>query len=81
MFFRELNAREVKMLHMIRNTTFYDVVDAVRKDIEYSRHNVRKELRDLNNEEIKEIKEIKDIKEIKNKEQMNINDMQNILDQ
>lgn len=75
MFSRELNAREVKMLHMIRNTTFYDVVDAVRKDIEYSRYNVRKELRDLNNEEIKEIKEIK------NKEQTNINDMQNILDQ
>lgn len=62
MFFRELNAREVKMLHMIRKTSFYDVVDAVRKDMEHSMYDARKELRDLNNEEIKEIEGIKEIK-------------------
>lgn len=46
---RELKPREIDMLRMIRPTSFQDLVEAVRNEIDKSRHNARKELRDLVN--------------------------------
>ena len=47
MFRRELNPREADMLHKIRETTFYDIVDEVRRDLDTSRYSTRKELKHL----------------------------------
>lgn len=55
MFHRELSPREAEILHMIRPTTFQDVVDAVRNEVDRSRFNARRELRDLRDGDIKEI--------------------------
>ncbi len=46
---RKLKPREIEMLHMIRPTSFQDLVEAVRDEIDKSRYNARKELRDLVN--------------------------------
>ena len=46
---RKLTVREEEILDMIRPTTFQDIVDAVRRDIEYSKYNAKKELRNLYN--------------------------------
>lgn len=46
---RELNAREKEILLMIRPTTFQDIVDIVRREVENSRYNARRELRLLKN--------------------------------
>lgn len=46
---RELNIREREMLLMIKPTTFQDIVDAVRREIENNRYNVRRQLRILKN--------------------------------
>ena len=50
MFRRELNSREVDMLRMIRGTTFYDIVEEVRRDVDTSRYSARKELKHLRNQ-------------------------------
>jgi hypothetical protein len=50
MFRRELNSREVDILRKIRGTTFYDIVDEVRRDLDNSRYSVRKELKNLRNQ-------------------------------
>ena len=50
MFRRELNSREVDILHMIRATTFYDIVDEVRRDVEISRYSTRKALKQMHNQ-------------------------------
>ena len=44
---RELNSREVRILGMIRPTTFSDIVCEVRRDVDVSRYNMRKELKKL----------------------------------
>lgn len=49
MFRRELNVREKKMLLMIRPTTFRDIVNTVRRDIEHGRYNAKKQLREMKN--------------------------------
>lgn len=49
MFHRELKPRETEILHMIRPTTFRDLVDAVRNEIDQSRYIAKKELRNLVN--------------------------------
>jgi hypothetical protein len=46
---RELTEREKEILEMIRPTTFRDIVDAVRKDIEQSKYDAKRELRNLHN--------------------------------
>ncbi len=46
---RELTEREKEILGMIRPTTFQDIVDIVRRDIEYSKYDVKRELRNLRN--------------------------------
>lgn len=46
---RELNEREKEILGMIRPTTFRDIVDIVRKDVEQSRYDAKRELRNLHN--------------------------------
>jgi len=48
---RELNNREKEILLMIRPTTFQDVVDAVRREVDNNRYNARRELRILKNNE------------------------------
>lgn len=62
---RELNPRELEILHMIRPTTFRDIVEEVRKEVDQSRHNAKRELRNLNNgnRDTKETEETKDAKE------------------
>lgn len=55
MFHRELSPRETEILHMIRPTTFQDIVDAVRNEVDQSRFNAKRELRDLHNGDTKEI--------------------------
>lgn len=49
MISRELNPREAEILRMIRPTTFQDMVEEVRKEVEQSRYNAKRELRDLKN--------------------------------
>ena len=46
---RELTEREKEILGMIRPTTFQDIVDVVRKDIEQSKYDARRALRNLRN--------------------------------
>lgn len=46
---RELTEREKEILGMIRPTTFQDIVDVVRKDVEQSRYDAKRELRNLHN--------------------------------
>lgn len=46
---RELTEREKEILGMIRPTTFQDIVDIVRKDVEQSRYDAKRELRYLHN--------------------------------
>lgn len=54
---RELTTREMEIFQMIKPTTFYDVVEAVRKEIDNDRYNAKRELRNLHNGNIK-IREI-----------------------
>jgi len=49
MIHRELSTREKEMLLMIRPTTFQDIVDAVRREVDNNRYNARRELRILKN--------------------------------
>lgn len=49
MLHRELTRRETEILHMIKPTTFQDIVDEVRRDVEHSRYNAKRELRNLHN--------------------------------
>jgi hypothetical protein len=44
---KELNAREIELIQIIRPSTFQDIVAEVRKDIEKSRFNEKKEIRNL----------------------------------
>lgn len=46
---RELTTREKEIELMIRPTTFWDIVDIVRKEIDNNRYNARKELKLLKN--------------------------------
>lgn len=46
---RELTEREKEILGMIRSTTFQDIVDIVRKDVEQSKYDAKRELRNLRN--------------------------------
>jgi hypothetical protein len=46
---RELTEREKEILGMIRPTTFRDIVDAVRRDVEHSKYDAKRELRNLRN--------------------------------
>lgn len=46
---RELTEREKEILGMIRPTTFQDIVDIVRKDVEQSKYDAKRELRNLRN--------------------------------
>lgn len=46
---RELTEREKEILGMIRPTTFQDIVDVVRKDVEQSKYDAKRELRNLRN--------------------------------
>lgn len=46
-FYRELSVREKEILNMIRPTSLYDIVDIVRMEIDQSRYNARRELREL----------------------------------
>ena len=46
---RKLTTREEEILDMIRPTTFQDIVEVVRRDIEYSKYNAKRELRNLHN--------------------------------
>lgn len=46
---RELTSREKEILGMIRPTTFHDIVYIVRRDVEQSRYNIKKELRNIHN--------------------------------
>ena len=46
---RNLTTREEEILDMIRPTTFQDIVEVVRRDIEYSKYNAKRELRNLHN--------------------------------
>ena len=46
---RELTEREKEILEMIRPTTFRDIVEVVRRDVEYSKYDAKRELRDLRN--------------------------------
>ena len=46
---RELTEREKEILGMIRSTTFQDIVDVVRKDVEQSKYDAKRELRNLRN--------------------------------
>lgn len=50
MLHRELNVREREMLLMIKPTAFRDIVDAVRREVENSRYDARRQLRNLKNE-------------------------------
>ncbi len=52
---RELTEREREILGMIKPTTFRDIVDVVRKDVEQSRYDVKRELRNLRNGATNEI--------------------------
>ena len=52
---RELTEREKEILGMIRPTTFQDIVDIVRKDVEQSKYNAKRELRNLRNGVINDI--------------------------
>lgn len=47
---RELTKREKEILGMIRSTTFQDIVDVVRKDVEQSKYDAKRELRNLRND-------------------------------
>ncbi len=59
---RELTEREKEILGMIRPTTFQDIVDIVRRDIEYSKYDVKRELRNLRNgANTNSINEVEDI--------------------
>lgn len=49
MISRELTEREREILGMIKPTTFQDIVDAVRRDVEQSKYNAKRELRNLHN--------------------------------
>lgn len=49
MIHRELTQREMEILRMIRPTTFQDIVDIVRRDVDSSRYNAKKELKVLRN--------------------------------
>lgn len=46
---RELTEREKEILEMIRPTTFHDMVDIVRRDVEISKYDAKRELRNLRN--------------------------------
>lgn len=46
---RELTDREKEILRMIKPTTFWDIVNAVRNDVECSKYDARRELRNLRN--------------------------------
>lgn len=46
---RELSTREKEILLMIRPTTFQDIVDEVRREVDNNRYNARRELRILKN--------------------------------
>ena len=46
---RELTEREKEILGMIRLTTFQDIVDIVRRDVEQSKYDAKRELRYLHN--------------------------------
>lgn len=48
---RELTNREREIILMIKQTTFWDIVEIVRKDIDNSRYNARRELKLLKNNE------------------------------
>ena len=52
---RELTEREKEILGMIRPTTFQDIVDIVRKDVEQSKYDAKRELRNLRNGTTNEI--------------------------
>lgn len=56
MFCRELSVREKEILDMIRPTSFYDIVDIIRREIDQSRYNAKRELRDLNEKRLIEEK-------------------------
>lgn len=47
---RELTEREREILGMIRPTTFQDIVDIVRRDVEQSKYDAKRELRNLRND-------------------------------
>lgn len=49
MIHRELTKREKEILEMIRPTTFQDIVEAIRKEVDNSRYNAKRELRNLHN--------------------------------
>jgi hypothetical protein len=46
---RELTKREKEIFDMIRPTTFQDIVDTVRRDVEHSKYDAKRELRNLRN--------------------------------
>lgn len=46
---RELTEREREILGMIRPTTFRDIVNAVRIDVEHSKYEAKRKLRNLRN--------------------------------
>lgn len=46
---RKLTDREKEILRMIRPTTFWDIVNAVREDVECSKYDARRALRTLRN--------------------------------
>lgn len=48
---RELNNREKEIFLMIKPTTFWDVVELVRKEMDNNRYNARRELKLLRNDE------------------------------
>lgn len=52
---QELSVREQEIFNMIRPTSFYDIVDVVRREIDQSRYNARRELRELRNLNEKEL--------------------------
>ena len=47
---RELTEREREIFGMIRPTTFQDIVDVVRRDVEQSKYDAKRELRNLRND-------------------------------
>lgn len=48
---RELTNREKEIFLMIKQTTFWDIVEIVRKEIDNSRYSARRELKLLKNNE------------------------------
>lgn len=46
---RELSPRQVEILCMIKRATFQDIVGAVRREVENSRYDARRQLRNLKN--------------------------------